>query len=172
MVPLRIELPRVTESLACQVVHLLIYAMKIHSKKTSSSTVNLGFQIAPMVDVVFVIMLFFMVVAGSVSVEQRHNLQLPVKGMEHTFTDEIAIHIDHAGQLFLNEDPLDSPESKSLPELTENLRQLQANSQATHNDLIVTVSAEESARYERVVDTLDALARAEARQVSFTAGDF
>lgn len=146
--------------------------MKIHSKKTSSSTVNLGFQIAPMVDVVFVIMLYFMVVAGSVSVEKRHGMQLPVKGMERTFTDEIAIRIDDAGQLFLNEDPLDSPESKALPELTENLKQLQANSKATQNDLIVTVSADEAARYERVVDTLDALSRAEIREVSFAAGEF
>ena len=146
--------------------------MKTHSKKTSSSTVNLGFQIAPMVDVVFVIMLFFMVVAGSVSVEKRHGMQLPVKGMERTFTDEIAIRIDDAGQLFLNEDPLDSPESKALPELTENLKQLQANSKATQNDLIVTVSADETARYERVMDTLDALSRAEIREVSFAAGEF
>ncbi len=146
--------------------------MKTHSKKTSSSTVNLGFQIAPMVDVVFVIMLYFMVVAGSVSVEKRHGMQLPVKGMERTFTDEIAIRIDDAGQLFLNEDPLDSPESKALPELTENLKQLQANSKATQNDLIVTVSADESTRYERVVDTLDALSRAEIREVSFAAGEF
>jgi len=99
-------------------------------------------------------------------------MQLPVKGMERTFTDEIAIRIDDAGQLFLNEDPLDSPESKALPELTENLKQLQANSKATQNDLIVTVSADESTRYERVVDTLDALSRAEIREVSFAAGEF
>lgn len=146
--------------------------MKTHSKNKSSSALNLGFQIAPMVDVVFVIMLFFMVVAGSVTVEHRHNMQIPVKGLADKFTDEIAIHIDDEGQVFLNEDPLDSPDSKSLPELADNLRQLQANSRATNNPLIVTVSADETARYERVVDTLDALARAEVRQVSFTAGDF
>jgi biopolymer transport protein ExbD len=146
--------------------------MKTQAHRNASSTVNLGFQIAPMVDVVFVIMLFFMVVAGSVSVENRHNMQIPVRGDFGKYTDEIAIHIDDAGQLFLNDDPLDSPESKSLPELTENLKQLQANSKATQNDLIVTVSADETARYERVVDTLDALSRAEIREVSFTAGEF
>ncbi len=42
-----------------------------------SSEVHLGFQIAPMVDVVFVIMLFFMVLAGSVQVENAHNTKLP-----------------------------------------------------------------------------------------------
>ncbi|MBA3272733.1 MAG: biopolymer transporter ExbD, partial [Chthoniobacterales bacterium] len=38
---------------------------------------NLGFQIAPMIDVVFVIMLFFMVMAGSVKEEKELNTQLP-----------------------------------------------------------------------------------------------
>ena len=36
-----------------------------------------GFQIAPMIDVVFVIMLFFMVMAGAVKVENELNTQLP-----------------------------------------------------------------------------------------------
>ena len=35
-------------------------------------TGSIGFQIAPMVDVVFVIMLFFMVMAGAVKVENHH----------------------------------------------------------------------------------------------------
>ena len=38
---------------------------------------NLGFQIAPMIDVVFVIMLFFMVMAGAVKVERELNTKLP-----------------------------------------------------------------------------------------------
>jgi biopolymer transport protein ExbD len=36
-----------------------------------------GFQIAPMIDVVFVIMLFFMVMAGAVKIENELNSQLP-----------------------------------------------------------------------------------------------
>lgn len=46
-----------------------------HEKKTSE--VNLGFQIAPMIDVVFVIMLFFMVMAESLKVEKNHMIGLP-----------------------------------------------------------------------------------------------
>ena len=36
-----------------------------------------GFQIAPMIDVVFVIMLFFMVMAGAVKVEHELKTTLP-----------------------------------------------------------------------------------------------
>ena len=38
---------------------------------------NPGFQIAPMIDVVFVIMLFFMVMAGAVKVEHELKTTLP-----------------------------------------------------------------------------------------------
>ena len=38
---------------------------------------DIGFQIAPMVDVVFVLMLFFMASAGSQIVEKELNISLP-----------------------------------------------------------------------------------------------
>ncbi len=38
---------------------------------------DIGFQIAPMVDVVFVLMLFFMASAGSQVVEKELNINLP-----------------------------------------------------------------------------------------------
>lgn len=145
--------------------------MKTHPHRNASSAVNLGFQIAPMIDVVFVIMLFFMVMAGNVRLENRHNTQLPTPDSPTPLLGEIAIQIDADGQVFLNDDPLDSPESKSLPELADNLRQLHESSIASNSDVFVTIHAEESARYERIVDTLDALARAEIRNVTFQAGD-
>ena len=44
-----------------------------HKNKRTIETDQLvmGFQIAPMIDVVFVIMLFFMVMAGAVKVERE-----------------------------------------------------------------------------------------------------
>jgi biopolymer transport protein ExbD len=38
---------------------------------------NLGFQIAPMIDVVFVVMLFFMVMAGAIKIENHLVTNLP-----------------------------------------------------------------------------------------------
>ena len=143
--------------------------MKTHRQRSQSSLVNLGFQIAPMVDVVFVIMLFFMVLAGQVQVEHQHTTQLP-DNSGVPLHDEIAIQIDADGQVFLNDDPLDTPQSKSLPELTGNLQQLQAGAAASQSEVMVTLYANESARYERIVDTLDALTRAHISKVTFQAG--
>ena len=146
--------------------------MKRH-KKRGTSEVHLGFQIAPMVDVVFVIMLFFMVLAGSVKVENSHNTKLP--GTEETkeatsLPDEIAIRIEDDGQVLLNEDQIDTPEIKALPELTGRLMELKHSSDASKSEVLVTIYAADQAKYERVVNVLDALSQAKIGNVTFQAG--
>ena len=147
--------------------------MKRHRRKPSAE-VNLGFQIAPMIDVVFVIMLYFMVMAGAVQVENANNTKLPgtvqVENSDTPMPDEIAIRIEDDGQVSLNEDPLDSPEIKLLPELASNLNQLRESSAASRSEVLVTIYANEQAKYERVVDVLDALSRAQISNVTFQAG--
>ncbi len=146
--------------------------MKRRHKKNSSE-VHLGFQIAPMIDVVFVIMLFFMAMVGAMKIENAHNTKLPGKVEVSTPTnlpDEISIRIEDDGQVYLNEDPLDTPEAKNLPELAGSLIQLKESSDASKSEVLVTIYASEQAKYERIVDTLDALSRAKISNVSFQAG--
>ncbi|KAB2641961.1 MAG: biopolymer transporter ExbD [Verrucomicrobia bacterium] len=145
---------------------------KRHRKQ--SSEVNLGFQIAPMVDVVFVIMLFFMVLAGAVQTENSHNTKLPGTIEAKTPTsapDEISIRIEDDGQVFLNDDPVDrpAPADKTLPELAKTLIELHNISVAAQSEVMVTIYANELARYERVIDVLDALTRAKIDNVTFQA---
>lgn len=147
--------------------------MKRRHKKPSAE-VNLGFQIAPMIDVVFVIMLYFMVMAGAVQVENAHNTKLPgtvqVENSDTPMPDEIAIRIEDDGQVYLNDDPLDGADVKLLPELATNLNQLRESSEASRSEVLVTIYANEQAKYERVVDVLDALSRARISNVTFQAG--
>ena len=146
---------------------------KGRARHKKSSEVHLGFQIAPMVDVVFVILLYFMVAAANVQVENAHNTKLPGTVPTETETimpDEISIRIEDDGQVYLNDDPLDNPESKDLPELAGSLYQLRESSVASQSDVLVTIYANELARYNRVVDVLDALSRAQISNVTFQAG--
>src|SRR5580765_4302688 len=88
---------------------------------------TLGFQIAPMIDVVFVIMLFFMVMAGAVKVEKELNQKLP--GTVETaksadFTDEIIINISQNGEVLLNDEPMDPAGKSQMPQLTASLMRL------------------------------------------------
>ena len=143
-------------------------------KRRQSPEVHLGFQIAPMVDVVFVIMLFFMVLAGQVQVENAHNTKLPgtvqVENSDTPMPDEIAIRIEEDGQVYLNEEMVDGPQIKELPELTNNLLQLKQSSVASRSEVLVTIYANEQAKYERVIDVLDSLTQAQIVNVTFQAG--
>lgn len=126
-----------------------------------------------MIDVVFVILLFFIVQASDIQVENAHVTKLPGTEVTETDTpmpDEIAIRIEDDGQVYLNDDPLDSPGAKLLPELAGNLVQLHDSSVASKSEVLVTIYAAELARYERVVDVLDALSRAKISNVTFQAG--
>lgn len=147
--------------------------MSKRKHKKSSGEVNLGFQIAPMIDVVFVILLYFMVAAGQVQKENAHNTKLPgtepPEG-EVIMPDEISIMIEEDGQVYLNDDPLDGPQEKDLRELAGNLLQLKQASESANSKVLVTVNAHELAKYERVVDVLDALTRASIKDVTFQAG--
>ena len=66
---------------------------------------DIGFQIAPMVDVVFVLMLFFMASAGSQVVERELGINLPggTQGTKHGNTvTPIIVDISADGQVTMN----------------------------------------------------------------------
>jgi biopolymer transport protein ExbD len=148
-----------------------------HKNKRTIEGDNLvmGFQIAPMIDVVFVIMLFFMVMAGAVKVERELKTQLPGIGTptlsnEETPPDEIMVTVEETGVVTLNEEEFDSPENKSLPNFTGTLMKLKQEADSRSAKVMVTIQAEEQARYERVIDVLNAMAKARIGNVTFTVG--
>ena len=147
---------------------------KARDRRKRPAEVNLGFQIAPMIDVVFVILLFFIVQAGDIQVENAHITKLPgtteATDTPTSMPDEISIVVEDDGQVYLNEEALDNPEAKELPQLASNLYALKQSAEATQSEVLVTIYANEMAKYERVVDVLDALTRAQISNVTFQAG--
>jgi biopolymer transport protein ExbD len=135
---------------------------------------NFGFQIAPMIDVVFVIMLFFMVMAGAVKIENELNTQLPgtaATSASTDFVDEQIINISDTGEVSLNEEPFDSTTSTELPQLKATLMRLKQNADAAKTPAVVTIISDEQAKYSRTVDVLDALALAKIDNVTFTVSE-
>ena len=132
---------------------------------------SIGFQIAPMIDVVFVILLFFMVAAGQAKMENSLNTQLPGGPTGPiSLPDEIIIAIDVDGNVSLNDEPMDSPDAKRLVDLQTNLFQLKRSADGVGANLLVTIDADEFVKYQRVVDVLDALNAAKISSVTFQAG--
>ena len=146
-----------------------------HRDTLESDSVNLGFQIAPMIDVVFVIMLFFMVMAGAVKVERELKTSLPglappTLDTPQEMPDEIVVTVEESGSVLMNEEEFDSPESKELPNFTDTLIRLKVESDNRGAKVLVTIEAEEQARYERVIDVLNSMAKAQITNVTFTVG--
>ena len=144
-------------------------------RQIAAEEANMGFQIAPMIDVVFVIMLFFMVMAGAVKVERELKSQLP--GMapatptdDQVMPDEITVGVEESGSVTLNEEELDPPNAKALPNFTSSLMRLKQEADNRNAKVLVTIQAEEQAKYERVIDVLNALAKAKVANVTFTVG--
>ena len=136
---------------------------------------NMGFQIAPMIDVVFVIMLFFMVMAGAVKVERELKTSLPGLAPANLdkpqeMPDESVVAVEETGAVTLNEEEFDTPESKELPNFTSTLVLLKQEADNRGAKVIVTIEAEEQAKYDRVIDVLNSMAKAKISNVTFTVG--
>ena len=144
---------------------------------------DVGFQIAPMIDVVFVIMLFFMVMAGSQKKEMELKSQLPgvapaSPDAPQEMPDEIVITIEESGIVLMNDEEFDNPpparplppELDKLPNMTATLKRLKQEADNRKAKVIVTIEAEEQAKYERVIDVLNSLAIAKVANVTFSVG--
>ena len=134
----------------------------------------MGFQIAPMVDVVFVIMLFFMIMAGAVKVENELTTKLPGSVETSTateFNDETIIEVSDEGEVSLNDEPFDTPESAALPQLRATLMRLKENADNGKQSVVVTILSDAHAKYSRTIDVLNALAFAKITNVTFNVNE-
>lgn len=137
-------------------------------------TPNLGFQIAPMLDVVFVILLYFMVLAGTIKVEYEIKTTLPGSAEVATAVsdelppDEVIIGITGEGQVTFNDDPVGEANDKNLNSLYTEMRQVADTALQAKTKVIVTVAAEENVKYDRIMNVLDVLAKAKISNVTFS----
>ena len=149
--------------------------MQTHAMKhrIHSDDIAIGFQIAPMIDVVFVIMLFFMVMTGSVKMERELRTRLPNPGDPEQAVqfpaEEITLGILEDGTVTMNEKVFDTPTDKALPLLTKSIRRAADSSARQKQKVLMTIQAEEQASYERIVDVLNSLHQAGIQNVTFTA---
>ncbi|CAM2922397.1 ExbD/TolR family protein [Rariglobus hedericola] len=132
---------------------------------------DVGFQIAPMIDVVFVILVFFMALAAQIKIEQILQTKLPgisVSSATTEFVDEQILSVSEDGEVSLNDESYDSPQSRELPQLTGTLMRLKSSSDAAKSKLVVTLISNPESPYYRTIDVLNALAVAGITNVTFT----
>jgi biopolymer transport protein ExbD len=126
-----------------------------------------------MIDVVFVIVLFFMVMAGQQKVEKYLRLMLPggIDLSSHfKMPEELAVSIEESGHVTLNDEGIDGPGSETLPQLTLCLARLKQEAASRQDVVVVTVQAAEQAKYERIIQVVNALSVAGIKHATFTFG--
>ena len=134
----------------------------------SSEDGDIGFQIAPMVDVVFVLMLFFMASVGQQVNEKELNIALPSGAPAtpgSTTKTPILIDISAEGQVTMNNQAFGTPADKNLTALRDWLKN--AIQQFGGEDPVI-IRPHPETRHERIIDVLNAASAAEVKNLSFS----
>ena len=127
---------------------------------------DMGFQIAPMVDVVFVLMLFFMASAGVQVVEKELSMNLP-SGAHNQGppTTPFIIDISSDGIVSANDQVYGDKNDKNLQSLRDRFKQ--DIEQFGDKDPVIVRPAAEST-HERIMDVLNAAAAAKVTKLTFS----
>jgi len=135
------------------------------SNSGESGDGDIGFQIAPMVDVVFVLLLFFMAAAGSQVIERHLNVSVPGIDIPGKVSPSIVIDVHADGRIEMNNQFYDAPASKDLPQLRAWFKETIAK---FGNDSPVIIRPAPQATHERVMDVLNAAAASGVKNLTFS----
>ncbi len=130
-------------------------------------------QMTPMIDMVFLLLVFFMVAAKPVVPERDIPMGLPGQVAQEEVVDipdEARVIIEPGGQIVLNEQSLDSPASSSLPELRAVLARFRLSAENAKSEAIVTLAPHDTVPHQRLVDVLNACAEAGIKGVTLAGG--
>ena len=124
-----------------------------------------------MIDMVFLLLVFFMVTAKPIKQESDISLGLPgtVAAEEAVdLPDEQRIRIEDDGSIVLNDSVLAPAADTNLKELVAILQRFKESSEANQSEALVTLDAADRTNHQRIVDVLNACARADITGVTFS----
>ena len=121
-------------------------------------------SIAPLIDVAFLLLIFFLVTTTLVKQEADLGLSLPgitQINSEPVKIDQMLIHISSDGAILVNKEIVESDVNRnSLPNLTDRLTRYVASAQIAGSEAMVVVDCDEDAMEQRFIDVLNSCARA------------
>ncbi len=127
-------------------------------------------SISPLIDMTFLLLIYFICTCTLIKPEADLGIRLPGMVAQATsvdMPDEQMIEVRKNGQVFLNDKEYDKPSSQDLPELQLVLRRYKAASEASGNQALVTIWADDETEHQRVIDVMNACAAAKIKDISF-----
>lgn len=137
-------------------------------KRTEHPQIEL--QIAPMIDVCFLLLFFYILTSKPVKPEADMSMTLPGTVAQEEaldIPDEQRVSIQDNGQIVLNDLALDKPDDRKLPALLATLKRFKESSDANKSQALITLDVSDGAVHQRVVDVLNACAQAGIQGVTF-----
>ncbi len=126
--------------------------------------------IAPMIDMVFLLLVYFMVSTTLQKQEADLGFSLPARVQQSEpleFADETIIQVDPTGRASVNGYPYDDPESPRFRDLAAMLSRFKEASDSNKSKARITIAPSDRAPHEMVVKVMDACALAKITAVSF-----
>ena len=125
-----------------------------------------GFQMAPMIDIVFLLLVFFLITAALQQVEKEMELALPE-------ADETQVHSQSLSEIIINVKENGDIVIAAKKWEIETLRKRLAKLARIAGDALpsVIIRSDAQARMQNVIDVLDACAKAGMHNVSFVTLD-
>ncbi len=130
-------------------------------------------NVSSLIDMVFLLLSYFLVSASLIRSEADLGIRLPgmlAQAQTVDMADEQVIEIRETGRVVLNGLEYDSPDSTDLPQLVHVLVRYRMASEAARAEPMVTLQPDDKVRHQRVVDVMNACARAGIKNVTFAAG--
>ncbi|HQL09902.1 MAG TPA: biopolymer transporter ExbD [Lentisphaeria bacterium] len=127
-------------------------------------------NISSMVDMTFLLLMYFLVTASLKIEESELRVQIPIdQQMEQQqrvdTPEEVVVDVFENGEIWWNGQPTDSVASDDLPELKDTLADLRA----AYPEQAVVVRGQRTTQHRRIVSVLNACAYAGIDQISFPA---
>jgi biopolymer transport protein ExbD len=122
-----------------------------------------GFMIAPMVDILLVVLVFFIVTWNFALSENELDVRVPsaAKANEtQPYVGQVVINIKAGGTIIVNRQP------KTLPELLQLLKKLSQ----LYPDQAAIVRGDQGVEYKHIVEVLDICRQADIWNVAFATG--
>jgi len=129
-----------------------------------SSDGDYGLQIAPMLDVMFVLLLFFMVMAGKQVKEAELGVQVPGSSSGTTTAKSpVNMQVSSDGLVTFNGSPVDVRDDEEMPKLRAKLKALIEVSP----EQSVIIRPKDGAPYQNVINILNACAAERVKNLTF-----
>lgn len=131
---------------------------------------KLELQIAPLIDVVFLLLIYFMVTASLIKKEGDISFQLPVNIPQKEMVDvpiEVLIEIFDDGTVAV-EGLQFSPKDRMLTDLVNQLNGLRGVAASQQAPFVVNLAPGSETLHDRVIDVMDACAAAGVKNLSFS----